>query len=244
MLQPRAKSTSSVTSTKAFNPSILLREEWQSALHDEFTAPYMEALRAFLRAEIAAGKQIYPAGDRVFAALQATPPASVRVVILGQDPYHGPGQAQGLSFSVPRGMPLPPSLRNIYRALAMDLGIAPARHGDLTAWAEQGVLLLNAVLTVEAGKAGAHQRQGWEQFTDRIVDFLSASAQPTVFVLWGKPAQQKGARVDAERHLVLKAPHPSPLSAHRGFFDCRHFSQANAFLQSRGRGAIDWRLPD
>jgi uracil-DNA glycosylase len=204
----------------------------------------MQALRQFLRDEVAAGKSIFPSADRIFAALDATPPDRVRVVVLGQDPYHGPGQAHGLSFSVPRGVPIPPSLRNIYRALDQDLGIAPAAHGDLSAWAEQGVLLLNAVLTVEAGKAGSHQGRGWEQFTDAIVAALNQRATPLVFMLWGKPAQQKGAIIDRDRHCVLEAPHPSPLSAYRGFFDCGHFSAANQFLVAHGLSPIDWRIPD
>lgn len=225
-------------------PDVRLDPAWQRLLGEALQAPRMQALRQFLRDEVAAGKSIFPSADRIFAALDATPPDRVRVVVLGQDPYHGPGQAHGLSFSVPRGVPIPPSLRNIYRALDQDLGIAPAAHGDLSAWAEQGVLLLNAVLTVEAGKAGSHQGRGWEQFTDAIVAALNQRATPLVFMLWGKPAQQKGAIIDRDRHCVLKAPHPSPLSAYRGFFDCGHFSAANQFLVAHGLSPIDWRIPD
>ncbi|MEE4204278.1 MAG: uracil-DNA glycosylase [Halieaceae bacterium] len=225
-------------------PDVRLDPAWQRLLGEALQAPHMQALRQFLRDEVAAGKSIFPSADRIFAALDATPPDRVRVVVLGQDPYHGPGQAHGLSFSVPRGVPIPPSLRNIYRALDQDLGIAPAAHGDLSAWAEQGVLLLNAVLTVEAGKAGSHQGRGWEQFTDAIVAALNQRATPLVFMLWGKPAQQKGAIIDRDRHCVLEAPHPSPLSAYRGFFDCGHFSAANQFLVAHGLSPIDWRIPD
>jgi uracil-DNA glycosylase len=225
-------------------PDVRLDPAWQRLLGEALQAPYMQALRQFLRDEVAAGKSIFPPGDRIFAALDATPPEQARVVVLGQDPYHGPGQAHGLSFSVPRGAPIPPSLRNIYRALDQDLGIPPAAHGDLSAWAEQGVLLLNAVLTVEAGKAGSHQGRGWEQFTDAIITALNQRATPLVFMLWGKPAQRKGTMIDRDRHCVLEAPHPSPLSAHRGFFDCGHFSAANHFLMARGVAPIDWRLPD
>lgn len=223
---------------------IRLDPAWQRLLGDELTAPYMRSLRRFLRDEINAGKSIFPAGDRLFAALDATPPERTRVVILGQDPYHGAGQAHGLSFSVPRDVPLPPSLRNIYRALQQDLGIAPAAHGDLQVWAEQGVLLLNAVLTVEEGKAGSHHGRGWERFTDAVVAALNARTTPLVFMLWGRPAQRKGEIIDRQRHCVLEAPHPSPLSAYRGFFDCGHFSAANRFLVSQGLAPIDWRLPE
>lgn len=220
-----------------------LRDEWRQVLGTQLEGPEMRALGDFLRAELAAGKTIYPPGDRLFAALNATPPTAVRVVIIGQDPYHGPGQAQGLSFSVPRGVPVPPSLRNIFIAIERDLGLMPPRHGDLSSWAEQGVLLLNATLTVEAGRAGSHQNRGWEGFTDSIIAHLNAQPTPLVFLLWGKPAQRKGDSIDRARHCVLTAPHPSPLSAHRGFLDCRHFSQANAFLERHRLPPIDWRLP-
>lgn len=223
--------------------SVRLRQEWLDTLGDEFEQPYMTELSAFLRAEKAAGKQIYPPGRQIFAALEATVPEHVRVVILGQDPYHGPGQAHGLSFSVQRGVPVPPSLRNMYAELERDLGIPPARHGYLAHWAEQGVLLLNAVLTVEAGQAGSHQKRGWERFTDRVVSVVNADPAPKVFMLWGAHAQRKGAAINQDQHRVLTAPHPSPLSAHRGFIGCGHFGEANRFLEQAGRGSIDWALP-
>jgi uracil-DNA glycosylase len=178
----------------------------------------------------------------IFNALNSTPLDSVKVVILGQDPYHGPGQAHGLSFSVPRGVPVPPSLQNIYKELESDLGLMPPAHGDLSSWARQGVLLLNAVLTVEAHKAGSHQGQGWEQFTDRVVSVINDTKDGVVFMLWGSYAQKKGAVIDRSRHLVLTAPHPSPLSAYRGFLGCLHFSQCNEYLQSQGTAPIDWRV--
>lgn len=209
----------------------------------ELTSPAMVSLREFLRHEIAVGKEIYPAARQIFAALDKTPFDAVKVVILGQDPYHGPGQAQGLCFSVPPGIGIPPSLVNIYAELKRDLGIEPPGHGCLTAWAERGVLLLNAVLSVERGRAGSHQGRGWEVFTDRVVQLLSAGREGLVFFLWGAYAQAKGKLVDSHRHLVLRAPHPSPLSAHRGFIGCGHFSRANAYLKARGGLPVDWRLP-
>lgn len=206
----------------------------------------MRKLSAFLRAEKAAGRAIYPAGRDMFRALDLTPLSSVRVVILGQDPYHGPGQAHGLAFSVRPGVRIPPSLQNIFKELRDDLGIAPSRHGLLDHWAQQGVLLLNSVLSVEAGQAASHQGQGWEAFTDAVVDLVARRPEPNVFLLWGAHAQRKAASVETVgggRHLVLRAAHPSPLSAHNGFFGCRHFSRANAFLEQHGRGPIDWALP-
>ena len=203
----------------------------------------MQQLREFLRREKSAGKVIYPPGREMFAAFNLTPLERVKVVILGQDPYHGPGQAHGLCFSVRPGVALPPSLVNIYREMQEDLGIPPAAHGCLTHWAEQGVLLLNSVLSVERGRAASHQGQGWETFTDRAVEVVNRECAHVVFMLWGSYAQRKGAVIDTGKHLVLKSPHPSPLSAHRGFFGCRHFSQANAWLESMDRGAIDWQLP-
>ena len=222
---------------------ITLRPEWKEPLLKEFEADYMARLRAFLIAEKAAGKQIYPKGSDWFRALELTRPADVRVVILGQDPYHGPGQAHGLCFSVQPGVRVPPSLVNIYKEMQADLGIPPARHGHLDHWARQGVLLLNNVLTVEAGQAASHAKRGWERFTDAVVDIVNAGPHPVVFMLWGAHAQRKAAAVDERRHLVLRAAHPSPLSAHNGFLGCRHFSQANAFLEAHGRGQIDWALP-
>jgi uracil-DNA glycosylase len=222
---------------------IRLEPGWKSHLLDVLTGAPMQALRDFLRDELAAGKTIYPPPAQIFAALDATPFDQVKVVILGQDPYHGPGQAHGLCFSVRSGVPVPPSLQNIFKEIQSDLGIAPPRHGDLRSWAAQGVLLLNAVLTVERARAGAHQGKGWEQFTDAVIDRLNREREGLVFLLWGAPAQAKGRLLDRRRHLVLTAPHPSPLSAHRGFLGCRHFSQANDWLVARGQAPIDWALP-
>lgn len=226
---------------------VKLHPSWKEPLSGEFASPYMAALREFLVAEKQAGKPIFPAGSEWFRALDLTPLDDVRVVILGQDPYHGPGQAHGLCFSVRPGTRVPPSLVNIYREMEADLGISPARHGFLEHWAKQGVLLLNSVLTVERGLAASHQGRGWERFTDAVIRLVNAREEPAVFVLWGSHAQKKAAFVDSidrgGRHLVLRAPHPSPLSAHSGFFGCRHFSKANAFLESRGQTPIDWALP-
>lgn len=222
---------------------VRLEDSWKAVLGDEFAQPYMRNLKDFLQAEKAAGKQIFPKGAEYFRALDLTPLDEVRVVILGQDPYHGAGQAHGLCFSVRPGVRIPPSLVNIYKELQSDLGIAPARHGFLEHWAQQGVLLLNSVLTVEEARAASHQGQGWERFTDAVIRAVNEDCEHVVFMLWGSYAQKKAAFVDGARHLVLKAPHPSPLSAYNGFFGCRHFSQANEYLLSRGRNAIDWQLP-
>jgi uracil-DNA glycosylase len=203
----------------------------------------MRALSEFLRAELRAGKAIYPPPKRIFAALDATPFDAVKVVILGQDPYHGPGQAHGLCFSVLPGVPVPPSLENIFKEIERDLAIPRPDHGCLIPWAQQGVLLLNAVLTVERGRAGSHQGKGWEGFTDAVVDHLNRERENLVFLLWGSYAQAKGKLIDTRRHLVLKAPHPSPLSAHRGFIGCGHFSRTNAWLREHGLAEVDWRLP-
>lgn len=221
-----------------------LQPDWQALLGPELEKPYMQALQRFLQTELQQGKVIYPAPENWLHALQATSLDQVKVVILGQDPYHQPGQAHGLSFSVQPGVKVPPSLRNIYKELQADLGITPAQHGCLESWARQGVLLLNAVLTVEQGLAASHQGQGWEVFTDRVIHAINEHCRDVVFMLWGSYAQKKGAFIDTERHLVLKASHPSPLAAHRGFFGCRHFSQANAFLKARGRTPINWQLPE
>jgi uracil-DNA glycosylase len=223
--------------------TVTLHESWREPLRAEFDSPYMQALKAFLEAEKAAGKRIFPRGSEYFRALDLTPLDRVKVVILGQDPYHGEGQAHGLCFSVRPGVRTPPSLINIYKELRSDLGIEPAPHGFLEHWARQGVLLLNSVLTVEMARAASHQGRGWERFTDAVVRLVNAQAQPTVFMLWGAYAQRKAGFVDADRHLVLKSAHPSPLSAHNGFLGSRPFSQANAFLEAKGRGAIDWILP-
>lgn len=215
---------------------------WQAVVGDEFNQPYMQRLRDFLQAEKTAGKVIYPHSSRWFHALHATPFAQVNVVILGQDPYHGPGQAHGLSFSVPHGVRPPPSLWNIYKELARDVGIAIPPHGCLEAWAQQGVLLLNSVLTVEHTCAASHQGKGWEPFTDALIRAVATRREHIVFLLWGSYAQRKGSCIDNSRHLVLHAPHPSPLSAHRGFLGCGHFSQTNAYLTRHGKNPINWQL--
>jgi uracil-DNA glycosylase len=223
--------------------AVKLDESWRAPLADEFASPYMAALKKFLVSEKAKGKMIFPKGSEWFRALDLTPLDKVRVVILGQDPYHGPGQAHGLCFSVRPGVRPPPSLLNIFKELESDLGIPRPNNGFLEYWAQQGVLLLNSVLTVESGLAASHKDKGWERFTDAVIRLVAAQSQPIVFLLWGSYAQKKAAFVDPARHLILKAAHPSPLSAHNGFLGCRHFSQANVFLTSRGQGAIDWSLP-
>ncbi|WP_288130324.1 uracil-DNA glycosylase [Microbulbifer sp.] len=223
--------------------TVKIEPSWYSVLESEFNKPYMAELRQFLQQEKQAGKNIFPPGGQIFNAFNSTPFDQVKVVVLGQDPYHGAGQAHGLCFSVMPGVRIPPSLQNIYKELQSDLDIAPPNHGCLQPWAEQGVLLLNATLTVEESKAGAHQGRGWEQFTDAAVHALAEQREGLVFILWGSYAQKKGAFIDRNKHLVLRAPHPSPLSAHRGFFGTRPFSQANAYLRERGEVPIDWALP-
>lgn len=224
-----------------------LEASWKTALADTFAEDYMHKLNAFLLSEVAAGKRIYPRGNEFFAAFDLTPVDNVRVVILGQDPYHGAEedmpQAHGLSFSVKAGVPVPPSLKNIFKEQNTDLDITQPSHGDLTGWAQQGVLLLNAVLSVEHGKAGSHQGKGWEAFTDKVVELLNEERTGLVFMLWGSYAQKKGAKIDRSKHLVLESPHPSPLSAYRGFWGCRHFSKANAYLEASGQAPINWQLP-
>ncbi|MTI10097.1 uracil-DNA glycosylase [Curvivirga aplysinae] len=222
---------------------IKLEKSWMDKLEPEFSAPYMQELKSFLQAEQQAGKTIFPASSEYFHALDLTPLDQVRVVILGQDPYHGDGQAHGLSFSVKPGVKTPPSLMNIYKELQSDLGITPPKHGLLEDWAKQGVLLLNATLTVERANAGSHQNKGWEEFTDRIIHEVNNLPHPVVFMLWGSYAQKKASFVDQSKHCILKAPHPSPLSAHRGFLGCKHFSKANAFLQQNGLEPINWEIP-
>lgn len=222
---------------------IKLEPSWKDRVGDYLLRPEMRALAEFLRSEKAKGKRIFPPGPQIFAALDATPFDAVKVVVLGQDPYHGPGQAHGLCFSVAPGVDVPPSLVNIFKEIERDLGIARPNHGYLMPWAKQGVLLLNAVLTVESGRAGSHQGKGWEGFTDHIVECLDREGEGLVFLLWGSYAQAKGRIIDTRRHRVLKAPHPSPLSAHRGFLGCGHFSAANQDLAQRGRTPIDWSLP-
>lgn len=213
-------------------------DSWKTVTGKEFAQPYMQALEKFLSAEHAAGRVIYPEAQNIYAALNTTPFDKVEVVILGQDPYHGPDQAHGLSFSVRDGVKIPPSLRNIYK----EIGGAMPKTGDLTPWAKQGVLLLNATLTVQAEKAGSHQGRGWEQFTDAIIRALNDRGEHIVFMLWGSYAQKKGAFIDRKKHLVLEAPHPSPLSAHRGFLGCGHFTKANEYLKQHGRKEIDWSI--
>ncbi len=221
---------------------ITLHESWKAPLQAEFDAPYMAALKEFLVAEKAKGKRIFPKGSEWFHALDATPLEQVRVVILGQDPYHGEGQAHGLCFSVKPGVKPPPSLINIYKEMKSDLGLDAPPHGNLEAWAQQGVLLLNSVLTVEAGLAASHQGKGWERFTDAVIRLVNDQPRPVVFILWGAYAQRKAAFVDRNRHLVLASAHPSPLSAHNGFFGSKPFSKANAFLVAHGQAPIDWAL--
>lgn len=222
---------------------VQLDPSWKALLSGEFEQAYMQQLGDFLRAEKAAGKVIFPPGPQMFNALNSTPFDKVKVVVLGQDPYHGPGQAHGLSFSVPPGVRIPPSLLNIYKEIERDLGVAIPSHGCLQSWAEQGVLLLNATLSVQQANAGSHQNKGWEQFTDRIVQQLSEQREGLVFLLWGSYAQKKGRVIDAQKHCVLKSVHPSPLSAHRGFLGCGHFSATNNYLLQRGQSPIDWSVP-
>ncbi len=212
-------------------------------LAGEFDEPYMQALKAFLQTQKRAGKQVFPAGGEFFNAFTHTLLPKVRVVILGLDPYDGGGQAHGLCFSVRPGVPLPPSLLNIYKEISAETGLLMPAHGHLTSWADQGVLLLNSVLSVERGRAASHRGQGWEEFTDRVIEVVNERREGVVFMLWGSYAQNKGRCIDGRRHLVLKAPHPSPLSAHRGFFGCGHFTAANDYLQGRGESPVNWQLP-
>lgn len=221
---------------------IKLKDCWKALLIEEFQKPYMLELKKFLKNEHTKKKTIYPPGPLIFNALNSTGFDDVKVVILGQDPYHGPNQAMGLSFSVPKGIPKPPSLLNIFKEIQSDLNLKTPDHGDLTSWANQGVLLLNATLTVEANKAGSHQNQGWESFTDRIISVLNDRKENIVFMLWGSFAQKKGAFIDRKKHLVLESVHPSPLSAYRGFLGCKHFSKANEYLKSKKIKEIDWSI--
>ncbi len=223
---------------------IKLEKSWLSVLKDEFDKDYMKNLRQFLVQEKRSGKTVYPPSDEVFAAFDHTPFDKVKVVILGQDPYHGPGQAHGLSFSVKKGVRTPPSLQNMYKELERDLGIPIANHGFLESWADQGVLLLNSVLTVVQANAGAHQKRGWEEFTDAAVSALNQRRDKLVFLLWGSYAQKKGKVIDRDKHLVLTSPHPSPLSAHRGFIGNGHFSKTNDYLRQHNKSPINWSLSD
>ena len=223
---------------------IALEQSWLNRLSPEFEKPYMIDLRKFLVERKRQGKKIFPSGENFFRAFEKTPFEAVKVVIIGQDPYHGPGQANGLAFSVSREVSLPPSLKNIVKEIQDDLGLPASyfRHGCLDSWSEQGVFLLNSVLTVEQSSPGSHQKKGWEIFTDRVIDLLGESERKIVFLLWGSYAQKKGGLVDKRKNLLLEAPHPSPLSAHRGFFGCKHFSQCNNFLKSQGEDPICWEL--
>ena len=220
----------------------MAKTDWNPLLRAEFDKPYWQELQQFVAAERAQGT-VYPPHDQVFAALHHTSHAAVKVMILGQDPYHGPGQAHGLAFSVLRPTPPPPSLANIFAELETDLALPPPDHGDLTPWADRGVLLLNATLTVRARTAGSHQKKGWEQFTDEVIRTVSAKPERVVFLLWGSSARAKKRLIDDGVHTIIESPHPSPLSAHRGFFGSRPFSRANAALEAAGRGPIDWSLP-
>lgn len=222
---------------------VQLEASWKYGLSDFLLSPKMDELRDFLVSEKQAQKEIYPPNSLIFNAFNMTPLEQVKVVILGQDPYHGPNQAHGLSFSVQRGVVLPPSLRNIFHELHADVGVEIPRHGDLTRWAEQGVLLLNSVLTVEAGQPTSHQKRGWENFTDHVIDVLNEQREHIVFILWGAYAQRKGQRIDPNKHLILKAAHPSPLAANRGgFFGCKVFSKTNNYLKHNGIEPINWQL--
>jgi uracil-DNA glycosylase len=221
---------------------IELETSWRKRLQADFDSETMLELHKFLREEKALGKTIYPAVDEIFAALNATPFDAVKVVILGQDPYHGPGQAHGLCFSVRQDVPVPPSLRNIYKELAGDVNFVPPKHGCLYEWAQQGVLLLNSVLTVEGSLAASHKGKGWEKFTDSVVHQLNDEAENIVFVLWGNYAQKKGEMIDRQRHLVLQSPHPSPLSVSRGFYGNHHFTKINEYLRTHDKTVIDWQL--
>lgn len=225
-----------------------LHPDWAQPLAPVLSSPTMSDLSTFLKAERMAGKSIFPKEDQIFVALNLTPPDQVRVVILGQDPYHGEGQAHGLCFSVQAGVRPPPSLNNIYKEMRSDLGLEPPRHGTLIHWARQGVLLLNSVLTVEMGKAASHQRKGWENFTDAVIALVAAQTRPIIFILWGAYAQKKAAFIQdvtqGGHHMVIRSAHPSPLSAHNGFLGSRPFSRANAFLIANGQAPIDWKLPE
>ena len=228
---------------------VKIEESWQKTLSTELSDEYFKDLCKFIQSEHLSKKTIYPKPENVFRAFEMCPFEKVKVVILGQDPYHGSErdaqgntieQANGLSFAVQSGMRIPPSLKNIFKEIESDTGIAPTRSGDLSRWATQGVLLLNAILTVEAGLPSSHQEKGWEKFTDAVIRALSDSREHIVFLLWGNYAKQKGAHIDRAKHLVLEAPHPSPFSAHSGFFGCKHFSKTNAYLRKRGLSEIDW----
>ena len=219
-----------------------ISKDWLTHLQGEFSEPYMQELIQFLEEEKRQNKTIFPEFEDIFSAFSITPLKKVKVVIFGQDPYHGQGQAHGLAFSVKPGVKIPPSLRNMYKELETDIGFETPDHGHLIKWAEQGVLLLNAVLTVEEAKAGSHQKKGWEKFTDKVVQTLNDECEDLIFILWGSHAHKKGKNIDTDKHHIIKGPHPSPLSAYRGFFGCKHFSQTNEYLKSKGAKPIDWQL--
>jgi uracil-DNA glycosylase len=221
--------------------AVKLEKDWLTLLEPEFERDYMKKLKSFLQAEKGAGKTIFPANANIFNALNTTRLADIKIVIIGQDPYHGEGQAHGLSFSVPKGVRLPPSLQNIYKEIESEYGYKMPRTGDLTGWAEQGVLLLNATLTVQSGMAGSHQKRGWEEFTDAVIRAVNEKCENVVFLLWGSYAQKKGAHIDRKKHLVLESVHPSPLSAHRGFLGNGHFKKANDYLEKHGKDPVDWQ---
>lgn len=229
---------------QAILAKVRMPDDWKKALADELTSDNMDQLRAFLKQQYQAGKTIYPPAPLMFNAFDLTPLSQVKVVILGQDPYHGPGQAMGLAFSVPKTIPKPPSLNNVLKEMADDIGTSYSAHGDLTHWAKQGVLLLNTSLSVEEGEPNSHQKQGWEQFTDAVIDVVNEQTQNTVFILWGSKAKSKGKFIDTNRHLILTAVHPSPLGANRGgFFGTKPFSKTNDYLRQHGKTPIDWQLP-
>jgi uracil-DNA glycosylase len=239
-----ATSQKTAAEKEAILAKVRMPEDWKAALADELTSDNMDNIRAFLKQEYQAGKTIYPPAPLMFNAFDLTPLSKVKVVILGQDPYHGPGQAMGLSFSVPKTIPKPPSLNNLLKEMATDIGTQYSAHGDLTHWAQQGVLLLNSSLSVEAGEANSHQSKGWEQFTDAVIDVINEQTNHTVFILWGSKAKSKGKFIDTNRHLILTAVHPSPLAANRGgFFGSKPFSKANDYLEQYGKAPIDWQLP-
>ncbi len=218
-------------------------KSWLKHLGPEFSSPYMKELETFLNSELSSGKVIYPRLEDMFSAFQHTPFDKVKVVIIGQDPYHGEGQAHGMCFSVMPGIKPPPSLKNMYKELHTDIGFEIPNHGFLESWADQGVLLLNNVLTVEHSLAGSHHKKGWEQFTDKVIEVLNEKNENLVFLLWGAPAQKKAKKVNGDRHLILKSPHPSPLSSYRGFFGCQHFSKCNEYLKVNKLVEIDWQIP-
>lgn len=219
-----------------------IENSWNELLQEEFGKPYMKKLQDFLEEELQSGKTIYPPREKIFEAFRLTPFENVKVVLIGQDPYHGEGQAHGLCFSVQKGVKVPPSLNNIFKELKADLGIEIPQHGCLESWARQGVLLLNTVLTVEKGKAGSHHGRGWEAFTDRVIELLDHKKEQLVFILWGSPAQKKAQRVDTKKHLILKSVHPSPLSVYRGFLGSKPFSRTNTYLEENNIEEIDWKL--